>query len=84
MAWKNLKQRSLAEAMLIDHDALKELDAVHELIDWTLTSKNSQNQPTMTINRQRQVTMNLQTIRMIMPSKRHHPIVQTLKPSNRC
>ena len=35
MAWKNLKQRSLAEAMLIDHDALKELDAVHELIDWS-------------------------------------------------
>ena len=35
MAWKNLKQRSLAEAMLIDHDALKELGAVHELIDWS-------------------------------------------------
>jgi len=34
MAWKNLKQRSLAEAMLIDHDALKELDVAHELIDW--------------------------------------------------
>jgi len=27
MAWKNLKQRSLVEAMLID-DALKELDDV--------------------------------------------------------
>lgn len=25
MAWKNLKQRSLAESMLIEHDALKEL-----------------------------------------------------------
>jgi len=35
MAWKNLRQRSLEEAMLIDHDALKELDAVHELIDWS-------------------------------------------------
>jgi len=34
MAWKNLTQRSLADAMLIDHDALKELDAVHELIGW--------------------------------------------------
>ena len=34
MAWKNLTQRSLADAMLIDHDAVKELDAVHELIDW--------------------------------------------------
>lgn len=35
MAWKNLTQRSLADAMLIDHDALKELDGVHELIDWS-------------------------------------------------
>lgn len=35
MAWKNLKQRSLADSMLIDHDALKELDGVHELINWT-------------------------------------------------
>jgi len=35
MAWKNLTQCSLAEAMLIDHDALKELDAVDELIDWS-------------------------------------------------
>jgi hypothetical protein len=34
MAWKNLKQRSLADSMLIDHDALKELDSVSELIDW--------------------------------------------------
>ena len=28
MAWKNLKQRSLADSMLIDHDALKELGSV--------------------------------------------------------
>ncbi len=35
MAWKNLQQRSLAESMLIEHDALKELDAVHDLIMWT-------------------------------------------------
>ncbi len=35
MAWKNLKQRSLAELMLIHHDALKEQDEVHELIDWS-------------------------------------------------
>ena len=39
MAWKNLTQRSLADAMLIDHDALKELDAVHELIDWSRLEK---------------------------------------------
>ena len=30
MAWKNLRQRSLADGMLLDHDALKELDAVHK------------------------------------------------------
>lgn len=35
MAWKNTKQRSLADSMLIDHDALKELDAVHDLINWS-------------------------------------------------
>jgi len=35
MAWKNLKQRSLAESMLIEHEALKELDDVHELITWS-------------------------------------------------
>ena len=34
MAWKNLKQRSLADSMLIDHDTLKELDSVNELIEW--------------------------------------------------
>jgi len=32
MVRKNLKQRSLAESMLVEHDALKERDAVHELI----------------------------------------------------
>ena len=34
MAWKNLKQPSLADSMMIDHDALKELDEVNEFIDW--------------------------------------------------
>lgn len=34
MAWKNIKQRSLADSMMIDHDALRELDDVHELITW--------------------------------------------------
>jgi hypothetical protein len=34
MAWKNLKQRSLADSMLIDHEALRELDDVHALINW--------------------------------------------------
>ena len=35
MAWKNLKQRSLCDALLIDHEALQELDGVHGLIDWS-------------------------------------------------
>ena len=35
MAWKNLAQRSLADAMLINHEALNELDGVSELIDWS-------------------------------------------------
>ena len=35
MAWKQLKQRSLADSMLIEHDALKELDELSELIDWS-------------------------------------------------
>lgn len=39
MAWNNLTQRSLADAMLFNHDALKELDAVHELIDWSRLEK---------------------------------------------
>jgi len=33
MAGENLKQRSLGDALLIDHDALQELDGVHGLID---------------------------------------------------
>ena len=35
MAWKNLKKRSLADSMMIEHQALKELDSVNNLIDWT-------------------------------------------------
>ena len=34
MAWKTPIQRSLADSMLIDHDALKELDCINELIHW--------------------------------------------------
>lgn len=35
MAWKNLTQKSLADAMLIHHEAVEELDPVHSLIDWS-------------------------------------------------
>lgn len=39
MAWKNLPQNSFAESMLIDHDALKEHDDVHQLIEWSRLEK---------------------------------------------
>ena len=35
MAWKNLKQRSLADSMIVDHDAVKALDELNALIDWS-------------------------------------------------
>ena len=35
LAWKNTKQRSLAESMLIEHDPIKELDEIYSLIDWS-------------------------------------------------
>lgn len=34
MAWKNLSQLSLADALVHEHEALKELDDFNELIDW--------------------------------------------------
>lgn len=35
MAWKNLKQRSLADSMVVTHEAVKELDELNELISWS-------------------------------------------------
>lgn len=34
MAWKNLKQTSFADGLLVDHAALEELDDINELINW--------------------------------------------------
>ena len=34
MAWKNINQRTFADELLIEHDAVKELDGAHQLIDW--------------------------------------------------
>lgn len=34
MAWKNLKQPSLADSLTTEHEALTELDDINELIDW--------------------------------------------------
>ena len=35
MAWKHLKQRSLADAAIVDHAALQELDSLNEMINWS-------------------------------------------------
>jgi len=35
MAWKNIKQRSLADDLIVNHPAVEELDDVHDLINWT-------------------------------------------------
>jgi IS5 family transposase len=34
MAWKNLKQLSLADSLTSEHEALTELDGINELMDW--------------------------------------------------
>ena len=34
MAWKNLKQKSLADGLMVNHAALEELDDVNEIIHW--------------------------------------------------
>ena len=34
MSWKNLTQYGFADAALSSHESLKELDDVHQIIDW--------------------------------------------------
>ena len=34
MAWRNLKQLSLADSLTSEHEALTELDEINELMDW--------------------------------------------------
>jgi IS5 family transposase len=36
MAWKNLAQTDLSDALIQHHEALEELDGINELIDWKL------------------------------------------------
>mgnify|MGYP001081422749 CR=1 FL=1 len=35
MAWKNLRQQDISDALLSHHEALEELDDVHEIINWS-------------------------------------------------
>lgn len=39
MAWKHLTQRSLADSLASEHQAIKELDEAHDLIDWLRIEK---------------------------------------------
>lgn len=39
MSWQQTAQRSLADALLVDHKSLSELDAVHEIINWNQVEK---------------------------------------------
>jgi len=34
MAWKNTEQLTFADALFIEHDSIKELDSIHELLNW--------------------------------------------------
>ena len=34
MTWKTTEQTTLADALLVQHSALEELDGVHDLVDW--------------------------------------------------
>lgn len=34
MAWKNFKQTSFADGLLVNHAALEELDGINDLINW--------------------------------------------------
>jgi IS5 family transposase len=43
MSWKSLKQQSLADSLIVEHVALKELDDVEELIDWSRIEKKLEN-----------------------------------------
>jgi IS5 family transposase len=42
MAWKNIKQRSFADDLLVNHSTIEELDEVHDLINWERYRKSTQ------------------------------------------
>ncbi|CAB5500003.1 hypothetical protein [uncultured Gammaproteobacteria bacterium] len=42
MSWKNTQQSSLANALVIEHKSLSELDDVHNIINWNEIGQTSQ------------------------------------------
>jgi IS5 family transposase len=43
MSWKNTQQLSLADALIVEHKSLSELDAVHDIINWQEIEKTLSN-----------------------------------------
>ena len=43
MSWKNTKQNSLADALIVQHKSLSELDDVHNIINWDEIEKTLSN-----------------------------------------
>jgi IS5 family transposase len=43
MSWKNTQQHSLADALIVEHKSLSELDAVHDIINWQEIEKTLSN-----------------------------------------
>ena len=41
MSWKNTQQSSLADALVVEHKSLSELDDVHNIIFWPEIEQNS-------------------------------------------
>jgi len=34
MAWKNTEQLTFSDALFVEHDSIKEIDSIHELLNW--------------------------------------------------
>ncbi|KAF3978334.1 MAG: hypothetical protein HFP77_02415 [Methylococcales symbiont of Iophon sp. n. MRB-2018] len=42
MSWKNTQQTSFADALIVQHKSLSELDDVHNIINWKAIEKTCQ------------------------------------------
>lgn len=43
MAWKNNEQHTFADVLFIEHDAIKELDGINDLLNWKAVAKTLKN-----------------------------------------